>query len=334
MTFATFLHRPPDTVEFSIPIPAGNSSLEVWDGGFHHTTIQSDRPDTLVVNFLRPPLLRLAVDQKPVGDFPADYIPTPRLRLKLNGRARDLVCIHPDVLERHYTRPHHHENAYHQVDPWIVGFHLARIDQVRRLLRGVTGRVLDVGSGTSIVRDAGPWNFALNACDRDPGAVAALVADGVEARVARAEDPPFPEGSFDAVFAGEIIEHIVDPHAALHRWIRLLRPGGRLVVTTPNRWHLLARARGRPEVDNPEHLFEWTLAELRRAVRDAGGRVIAVDGLLLAVPVPIPGRGWRDAITVVAHRLPVTPRMVQRWMPAGRLVPSLAYDIAVVAARE
>jgi SAM-dependent methyltransferase len=45
---------------------------------------------------------------------------------------------------------------------------------------------------------------------------------------------PFKDGYFDAVFAGEIIEHLFDPDHFLDEIYRVLRPGGVLVLTTPN----------------------------------------------------------------------------------------------------
>lgn len=45
---------------------------------------------------------------------------------------------------------------------------------------------------------------------------------------------PFPSRSFDVIFAGEIIEHIYDTDGLLQECRRLLRPGGSLVLTTPN----------------------------------------------------------------------------------------------------
>lgn len=45
---------------------------------------------------------------------------------------------------------------------------------------------------------------------------------------------PFRDGAFDAVVAGEILEHVLDPDALLDEAARVLRPGGRLVLTTPN----------------------------------------------------------------------------------------------------
>jgi 2-polyprenyl-6-hydroxyphenyl methylase/3-demethylubiquinone-9 3-methyltransferase len=51
----------------------------------------------------------------------------------------------------------------------------------------------------------------------------------------------FPDGVFDIVLATESIEHTLDPKRALAELHRVLKPGGSLVVTVPNRlWHLSA----------------------------------------------------------------------------------------------
>ena len=45
---------------------------------------------------------------------------------------------------------------------------------------------------------------------------------------------PFPDASFDVVFATEVIEHVLDPQRWLRELLRVLRPGGRLQLSTPN----------------------------------------------------------------------------------------------------
>ena len=48
-------------------------------------------------------------------------------------------------------------------------------------------------------------------------------------------DPlPLPGASFDTILSTEVIEHLENPRAVFREWFRLLRPGGTLVMTTPN----------------------------------------------------------------------------------------------------
>ena len=139
------------------------------------------------------------------------------------------------------------------------------------------------------------------------GGRGSVAAKGRGFALCSADDPPFEKGRFDAVYAGEIIEHLPEPHHALRRWVELLKPNGRLIVTTPNRRHLWTQVRGFELVENPEHLFEWDLRQLRRAVVAAGAQVDAVEGLIQQLPVWIPGRGWRDLTPALVHRVSHTP---------------------------
>jgi SAM-dependent methyltransferase len=156
---------------------------------------------------------------------------------------------------------------------------------------------------------------------------------GIAAAVASARHVPFAAGRFDAVFAGEIVEHLAEPQAALREWIGLLRPGGRLVVTTPNRRHLLARVRGFETVENPEHLFEWSRDQLRDALVASGAVVDRIEGLALPLPVYVPRHGWRDLVQVGPPRVPLPESLLVRLLGAGRRMPALALDLAAVAHR-
>lgn len=66
--------------------------------------------------------------------------------------------------------------------------------------------------------------------------VSAAESRGIQAKVCdlASEGIPFEDESFDLVFAGEIIEHLVDTDGFLNEVHRCLKPGGHLILTTPN----------------------------------------------------------------------------------------------------
>jgi SAM-dependent methyltransferase len=51
------------------------------------------------------------------------------------------------------------------------------------------------------------------------------------------EHLPFAGASFDAVLSNEVIEHVADDRLSAAEMVRVLRPGGRLVLFCPNRWY-------------------------------------------------------------------------------------------------
>jgi len=55
---------------------------------------------------------------------------------------------------------------------------------------------------------------------------------------ASADQLPWPDGHFDTIVADSVLEHLDDPHQALKEWARVLRPGGTLVVWSPNRFSI------------------------------------------------------------------------------------------------
>jgi ubiquinone/menaquinone biosynthesis C-methylase UbiE len=94
-----------------------------------------------------------------------------------------------------------------------------------------------------------------------------------------------PDASFDAVWAGETIEHIADTAGWLSEVRRVLRPGGRLLVSTPahGRVAMLGLALSGRAFDahfdpRADHLRFYTRRTLARLLEDFGFKDVAVRG--------------------------------------------------------
>lgn len=117
---------------------------------------------------------------------------------------------------------------------------------------------------------------------------------------------PFRSGCADAVLFSEVVEHLVDPDSALEEIRRVLRPGGHLMLSTPNlaAWYnralLLAGVQpvfsevslraihGRPGREVVGHLRLYTARALREFVAAAGFEVVAMKGAPFhGVPRPL-----------------------------------------------
>ena len=113
---------------------------------------------------------------------------------------------------------------------------------------------------------------------REPLRRAARRAPQLDLRLVSPEQPlPLEDSSFDVVWAGEVIEHVVDTSAWLSELRRVLRSGGRLLLSTPahGRARLLRLAlsgRAFDEHFDPraDHLRFYSARTLARLLRDFG----------------------------------------------------------------
>ncbi len=89
------------------------------------------------------------------------------------------------------------------------------------------------------------------------------------------EDLSLPEASFDVVHASQVIEHVNDPRSFIRAARRLLRPGGFLVLATPNAAGFQARAFGsRWRSAIHDHLYLFSKATLVALLSGEGFQVI------------------------------------------------------------
>jgi len=114
------------------------------------------------------------------------------------------------------------------------------------------------------------------------------------ARIAEDGMLPFRSRTFDALLAQHVIEHINDLDAALREWARVLKPGGRIALATPN-----AHYPDPAHFADADHAHIFSSAELRDAFVRAGWRIEMCHTIF---PYLAPGRVAR-AFGVLAYRI-------------------------------
>ena len=90
---------------------------------------------------------------------------------------------------------------------------------------------------------------------------------------------PFEDGSFEVVWASEVIEHVADTARWLSEVRRVLRPRGRLLLTTPNHPRLAILIGGLERYAEPlsDHLHLYTRKSLRQLLEEFHLGQVALD---------------------------------------------------------
>lgn len=156
------------------------------------------------------------------------------------------------------------------------------LDRMESCLQGRPVRALDIGCG---------WGLFLTAAKERGWEVEGVEPSGVSADYVRErlgmkvfngllEEARFNDGAFDAVYIGDVLEHMRDPIPALREARRVLRPGGLLVIKTPNAKSLVDRLDTlyvnfifmiKPSGNAfLQHLYYFTPSSIRKAVEACG----------------------------------------------------------------
>ncbi len=82
---------------------------------------------------------------------------------------------------------------------------------------------------------------------------------------------PLPEGEVDLVLSTQVLEHVDDPALYLSESFRVLRPGGKLVLSTHGIMYYHR---------DPEDHWRWTRTGLQKIVEGAGFRIVSFHGVM------------------------------------------------------
>ena len=196
-----------------------------------------------------------------------------------------------------------------------------------RVPRGTRVRSVDYKSRDELMRESA---HMLNVTGIPP----VDVIDNAE------ELASFGDCELDFMIANHVLEHIEDPIAALAHWVRVVRPGGVLMITLPDAAqgfdatrertsvaHLLSDHQEGPAISRDAHYAEWAVhiegrsgeavtervAELRREGARHHFHVWELSGfleLLRAIELPVELEHAQRSIQefiVVLRRLPTAP---------------------------
>ena len=106
----------------------------------------------------------------------------------------------------------------------------ARLDDARTLVAGC-----GVGMYAGQIRRR--FTESVQAFDIEWGRARQARQEVPDALTAAGEQIPFAAGTFDVLLSHEVIEHVADDRKSAREMVRVLKPGGRILLFCPNRWH-------------------------------------------------------------------------------------------------
>jgi SAM-dependent methyltransferase len=204
------------------------------------------------------------------------------------GSSRGSVAMARHIIKRAYVASRLRYNEGEVALRWQALSLLAYLDPTRRadtdfplkyLPPETRGRLLDLGCGSGeLLRRMQSLGWQAEGIDIDPVAAEAARRKGFKVRTGSLHEQKFPDATFDAVVMSHVIEHVHHPRALLSEVRRILKPGRRLVIATPNARSFGHRVLGArwPFLDPPRHLQVFTPYALEALVHAAGFHEVSV----------------------------------------------------------
>lgn len=163
---------------------------------------------------------------------------------------------------------------------WTVSGLTKEADYLRfmTLAHEPIGTLLDVGCGGGrFLKRMQKRGWEVEGSDFDEQATKKVTARyGIKTHVGDLAQCALPEHSFDVITMSQTIEHLYTPEATLRECLRLLKPGGLLVMTTPNVSSVAASEFGIHwrGWEAPRHLHLFSVESLQRLTQRAGFEIV------------------------------------------------------------
>jgi 2-polyprenyl-3-methyl-5-hydroxy-6-metoxy-1,4-benzoquinol methylase len=172
----------------------------------------------------------------------------------------------------------------HYYDAWGLHQDKEAVEELkrgtfRRILKGAGAlpkgaKILDCGAATGflmgVAKDLGYEPYGVELSEFGAGEIAKRFGED-RVHQGHLEQAPFADGTFDAIFMCDFLEHVRDPVAIAERAHALLRPGGVLAISMPRVGSFTNRVmKMRWTHYKVEHLFYFSVANLGQLLRRLG----------------------------------------------------------------
>lgn len=179
-------------------------------------------------------------------------------------------------LQRKYGYPLANNVAGRTLKAWLAAQKVHRTAELEFSVMYLSfipqGRLLEVGCGSGVMLELMQrLGWTVEGVDFDDKASRMARGRGLDVKTGSLEQQNYPDNTFDAITMSHLIEHVPDPRGLVAEVYRVLKPGGKLVVVTPNSasWgHALFGRRWRG-LEPPRHLHLFNREAIRRLAEDS-----------------------------------------------------------------
>jgi 2-polyprenyl-3-methyl-5-hydroxy-6-metoxy-1,4-benzoquinol methylase len=197
-----------------------------------------------------------------------------------------------------------------------------RIEKVRKFIGSLNGRktILDVGCANGSILKPFRQQHELHGVDISETLVKQACVNGFEAKVHDLTQRPLPyaDATFDVIFSGETIEHQLDTDWLLLELNRVLKPGGKLILTFPN-------------IRTPLGIAMLLFFDMPPMFSARYRAVHFRDFTLRSIKLALAKHGFRHEKSVgVAFLL---PKIGEFWSALATILPSWSYSVITQATK-